>query len=141
MEWFFHIVVLPSVLARPIFSSYRHFDTWICDFLHCEISARNPTLVSPELFFLVWMRDRNLDKRAGAWFSPNHFVPLYSTGENRQKCQKEKPDHVDGIQGCMESLESGNTSFKEDTGKKNLNQVNHPAPAMPCQRKEHVWMK
>ena len=68
-----------------------------------------------------------MDYRAGGWFYPNHFVPLYSvsTGENRQKCQPEKSDQVDRIQGSMGSLESGKTSFKEDTGKK------RPKPSEP----------
>ena len=46
-------------------------------------------------------------------------------GENRQKCQPEKSDQVDRIQGSMGSLQSGKTSFKEDTGKK------RPKPSEP----------
>lgn len=46
-EWsgFFHIAVLSSVLARPIFSTYLHCNTWIRDFLHHEKGPRNSTLV------------------------------------------------------------------------------------------------
>ena len=46
-EWsgFFHIAVLSSVLARPIFSTYLHCNTWIRNFLHHEKGPRNSTLV------------------------------------------------------------------------------------------------
>ena len=71
----------------------------------------------PEI--LPWSsRDGDLDNRAGTWFTTNHFVPLYFMGQKRQKCQPEKPDQEDSIQGSTESLESGKTSVKEDEGKK-----------------------
>lgn len=41
-------------------------------------------------------------------------------GQKRQKCQPEKPDQEDSIQGSTESLESGKTSVKEDEGKKSF---------------------
>ena len=87
-EWsgFFHIAALLSVLGKPIFSAYPNCITWIRDFLHCEISQRKSISVSSGPLFLLWSREGNLDNRAGAWFSPHHFVPLYTTGENKQKC-------------------------------------------------------
>lgn len=108
-EWsgFFHVAALSSVLCRPIFSAYPHCNTWICDFLHCEIGPRNHTLLSSETLFLLWSREGNLDNRASVWFSPNHFVPLYTTVENEQKCQPE-PDQKDSIQGNVRNLKSGN---------------------------------
>ena len=41
-EWscFFHIAALSIVIARPIFSSYPNFQTWIRGFLHIEICPR-----------------------------------------------------------------------------------------------------
>ena len=36
-------------------------------------------MVPLEPLFVLWTRDGNLDNRNGAWYSPNHFVPLYST--------------------------------------------------------------
>ena len=115
---FFHISSLSSVLARPIFSTYPHCNTWIRDFLHHEKGPRNSTLVSSEPLFLLWSRNGDLDNRAGTWFTTNHFVPLYFVGQKRQKCQPEKPDQEDSIQGSTESLESGKTSVKENEGKK-----------------------
>lgn len=118
-EWsgFFHVAALSSVLCRPIFLTYPHCNTWIRDFLHCKIGPRDPTvLLSSEPLFILWSREGNLDNRAGAWFSPNHFVPLYKTGEKQQKCQPE-PDQEDSIQGSTENLKSGKMSCKEDTTK------------------------
>lgn len=118
-EWsgFFHVAALSSILCRPIFSTYPHCNTWIRDFLRCEVGPRNPTvLLFSEPLFILWSREGNLDNRAGAWFSPNHFVPLYKTGEKQQKCQPE-PDQEDSIQGNTANLKSGKTSCKEDTTK------------------------
>ena len=75
-------------------------------------------MISSEPLFLLWSREGNLDNRAGAWFSPNHFVPLYTTGKHKQKCQPEKPEQEDSIQGNSENLTSGKTSSKEHTAKK-----------------------
>lgn len=64
-EWsgFFHVAALSSVLCRPIFSTYPHCNTWIRDFLHCEIGPRNPSaLLSSEPLFILWSREGNLDK-------------------------------------------------------------------------------
>lgn len=118
-EWsgFFHVAALSSVLCRPIFSAYPHCNTWIRDFLHCEIGPRNPTLLSSKPLFLLWSREGNLDNRAGAWFSPNHFVPLYRTVEKKQICQPE-PDLEDSIQGNVGNLKSGKSSCKKGTTKK-----------------------
>ena len=118
-EWsgFFHVAALSSVLCRPIFSAYPHCNTWIRDFLHCEIGPRNPTLLSSKPLFLLWSREGNLDNRAGAWFSPNHFVPLYRTVEKKQICQPE-PDLGDSIQGNVGNLKSGKSSCKKGTTKK-----------------------
>ena len=118
-EWsgFFHVAALSSVLCRPIFSTYPHCNTWIRDFLHCEIGPRNPTaLLSCEPLFILWSREGNLDNRAGAWFSPNHFVPLYTKVENKQKCHPET-DQEESIQGNTGNLKSGKASCKEDTTK------------------------
>ena len=114
-EWsaFFRVAALSSVLSRPIFSAYPHCNTWIRDFLHCEIGPRNPTLFSSEPLFLLWSREGNLENKAGAY----DFVPVYATGENKQKCQPENPDQEDSIQGKTGNLESVKTSCKEDMTK------------------------
>ena len=38
-------------------------------------------MVPLEPLFVFWSRDGNLENRNGAWYSPNHFVPLFSTGK------------------------------------------------------------
>lgn len=88
---FFHIAALSTVIARPIFSSYPNCQTWIRDFLHSEICPREIQNIVPlEPHFVLWTRDGNLDNRSGAWYSPNHFVPLYSTGKGGISGSKEK---------------------------------------------------
>ena len=92
----FHIAALSSVIARPIFSAYPNCHTWIRDFLHSEICPRE-NMVSLEPLFVLWSRDGNLDNRGGAWYAPNHFVPLYSTGKtdlNREKGNKSQPEKL-----------------------------------------------
>ena len=92
-EWsgFFHIAALSTVIARPIFSAYPNCQTWIRDFLHSEICPREIQNIVPlEPLFVLWTRDGNLDNRRGAWYSPNHFVPLYSTGKGSISGSKEK---------------------------------------------------
>ena len=83
MEHFsFHIAALSTVLARPIFSICPNCQTWIRDSLHTEICPREiQNMVPLEPLFVLWSRDGNLDNRSGVWSSPNHFVPLYSTGK------------------------------------------------------------
>ena len=39
---------------------------------------------------MLWTREENLDNRSGAWYSPNHFVPLYSIGKGGISGSKEK---------------------------------------------------
>ena len=54
-------------------------------------------MVSLEPLFVLWSRDGNLDNRGGAWYAPNHFVPLYSTGKtdlNREKGDKSQPEKL-----------------------------------------------
>jgi len=54
-------------------------------------------MVSLEPLFVLWSRDGNLDNRGGAWYAPNHFVPLYSTGKtdlNREKGNKSQPEKL-----------------------------------------------
>ena len=92
-EWsgFFHIAELSTVIARPIFSAYPNCQTWIRDFLHSEICPGEIQNIVPlEPLFVLWTRDGNLDNRSGAWYSPNHFVPLYSTGKGGISGSKEK---------------------------------------------------
>ena len=87
---FFHIAALSTVLARPIFSAYPNCQTWIRDFLHSEICPREIQIMVPlEPLFVLWSRDGNLDNRSGTWYSPNHFVPLYSTGKGSISSAKE----------------------------------------------------
>ena len=91
-EWsgFFHLAALSTVLARPIFSAYPNCQTWIRDFLHSEICPREILNMVPlEPLFVLWSRDGNLENRSGAWYSPNHFVPLYSTGKGVISSAKE----------------------------------------------------
>ena len=65
----------------------------------------------------MWSREGDLDNRAGAWFSPNHFVHLYTAIENKQKCQPE-PDKENSIQGNVGDLKSGKSYCKEGMTKK-----------------------
>lgn len=50
--------------------------TWIRDFVH-GISYPQMATFSVEPVFLLWSREGS-DNRPGAWYEPNHFVPLYS---------------------------------------------------------------
>lgn len=91
-EWsgFFQIAALSTVIARPIFSSYPNCQTWIRGFLHtgiCPSEIQN--IVTLESLFALWTRDGNLDNRSGAWYSPNHFVPLYLIGKGGISGSKE----------------------------------------------------
>ena len=113
MEWSFQVAALSSVLCRPDCSTSQR---WIRDFLHC--GPRNPTaLLSSKPLFILWSREGNFVNRAGAWFSPNYFVPLYTRGENKQKCQAEL-DQENSIKGNTGNLKSGKTSCKGDTTRK-----------------------
>ena len=66
------------MLGRPVFSSYPNCQTWIRDFVHGIIYPQMATF-SVEPVFLLWSREGS-DNRPGAWYEPNHFVPLYSAG-------------------------------------------------------------
>lgn len=132
MEWFLHIAALSSVLAKPIFSVYPNCNTWIRDFMHSELSPRNA--VSSEPLFLLWSREGNLDNRAGAWFVPNHFVPLYSTRENMQRSQPQKPgqETIQGNTDVTVNLASGSTFPKETTAKTQPSINNAMPPKRGC---------
>ena len=59
--------------------------------MHSEICPREIQNIVPlEPLFVLWTGDGNLDNRSGAWYSPNHFVPLYSTGKGGISGSKEK---------------------------------------------------
>ena len=77
-EWsgYLHLTARATVLARPVFSSYPNCQTWIRDFLHGIIYPQMATF-SVEPVFLLWSREGS-DNRPGAWYEPNHSVPLYS---------------------------------------------------------------
>ena len=76
-EWsgYFHVAALSTVLARPVFSTYPNYKSWIRDFVHGIVYPRMATF-SPEPVYLLWSRE-GVDNRPGAWYEPNHFVPLH----------------------------------------------------------------
>lgn len=50
----------------------------------CEpkvMSHIRPTLRDQEPLSILWSRDGDFDNRPGAWFEPNHFVPVISQSE------------------------------------------------------------
>lgn len=81
-EWsgYFQVSALSAVLARPVFSSYPNCPSWTRDFVHGIVYPRMATF-SSETVFLLWTREGS-DDRPGAWFEPNHFVPLFSVTRN-----------------------------------------------------------
>ena len=68
--------VLSTVLARPVFSSYPNCQSLTRDFVDGIVYPRMPTS-SADPVFLLWLQEGS-DTRPGAWYEPNHFVPLYS---------------------------------------------------------------
>ena len=81
-EWsgYFQVSALTVVLARPVFLSYPDCPSWTRDFVHGIIYPRMAKF-SSETVFLLWTREGS-DDRPGAWFEPNHFVPLFSITRN-----------------------------------------------------------
>ena len=81
-EWsgYFQVSALSAVLVRPVFSSYPNCPSWTRDFVHGIVYPRMATF-SSETVFLLWTREGS-DNRPGAWFEPNHFVPLFSVTRN-----------------------------------------------------------
>ena len=78
VEWsgYFHVAALSAVLASPVFSTYPNCPSWSRDFVHGIIYPRMAQF-SGEPVFLLWSQQGS-DNRPGAWYVPNHFVPLYS---------------------------------------------------------------
>jgi len=81
-EWsgYFQVSALSAVLARPVFSSYPNCPSWTRDFVHGIVYPQMAAF-SSETVFLLWTREGS-DNRPGAWFEPNHFVPLFSVTRN-----------------------------------------------------------
>ena len=93
-EWssLVHFMGLSSVMSTPIRSIYPNVGFRYRPLMHRELQPRRcPSEISlkvtNEPINILWSRDGNLDSRPGAWYQPNHFVPIVfgtSTDENLQ---------------------------------------------------------
>ncbi len=107
---YFHVLALSSVLARPVFSTYPNCQSWTRDFVHGIVYPRLAIHTDP--VFLLWSREGS-DTRPGAWYEPNHFVPLYVT---------EKPDDSGEVEDksaakpCNNTCQSNNPKGSKQTG-------------------------
>ena len=104
-EWsgYFHVAALSTVLARPVFSMYPNCQSWIRDFVHGIVYPRMATF-SPEPVYLLWSRE-GVDNRPGAWYEPNHFVPLHL----------QKADGVDDRKGNKPVNQSGDCQIENES--------------------------
>ena len=77
-EWsgYFHVSELSTVLAKPVCSSYRNCQSWTRDIVHGIVYPRMVTFSADPVFLLF--SQEGSDTKPGAWYEPNHFVPMYS---------------------------------------------------------------
>ena len=83
---FMHVLGLASVISNPVRSIYPDVNFRFRSLIHRYVSPRScPTLDQPcgdqEQLRILWSRDGDFDNRPGAWFEPNHFVPVISQSE------------------------------------------------------------
>ncbi|KAL9977359.1 hypothetical protein ACROYT_G014751 [Oculina patagonica] len=83
---FMHVLGLASVISNPVRSIYPDVNFRFRSLIHRCVSPRScPTLDQPcgdqEPLSILWSRDGNFNNRPGAWFEPNHFVPVISQSE------------------------------------------------------------
>ena len=83
---FMHVLGLASVISNPVRSIYPDVNFRFRSLIHRCVSPRScPTLDQPcgdqEPLSILWSRDGDFDNRPGAWFEPNHFVPVISQSE------------------------------------------------------------
>ena len=78
MEWIFSYFGTFSSFNEACFLFLPKLS--VMDFVHGIVYPRLVTF-SADPVFLLWSRDRS-DNRPGAWYEPNHFVPLYSVKAN-----------------------------------------------------------
>ena len=81
-----HLMVLSTVIGRPIFSLYPEYNTNTHPLCHKEILPRDygtKKRDSVNTAMVLWSRDSNLDNRPRSWYEPNHFIPIFIQGNVR----------------------------------------------------------
>lgn len=106
-EWssLMHIMVLSTVIGRPIFTIYPCCSKAIRPLLQGLIKPRIQTLNTVSnnnnnCFYILWSRDGGLDNRPNAVYVPNHLVPLF---------QREQEVKTEKIFQKVHKVASGNT--------------------------------
>lgn len=86
-EWssFMHILVLSSVVSKPVNSMYPNVNLRfpILSLIYRSIHQRAALLLSQasdtvEPRTILWSRNRNFNVRPGTWFISNHCIPVIS---------------------------------------------------------------
>lgn len=72
----FHVMALSTILGRPVFSVYPNVESRTRVFLHRKLNPRVVEQSTHDTVYIMWSRDSTLDSSAGAWFQPNHFIPI-----------------------------------------------------------------
>ena len=103
-EWssLVHLMGLSSVMSTPILSIYPDVSFRYRPLMHREIQPRRCPLeislkVTDAPINILWSRDGNLDPRPGAWYQPNHFVPIVF-GTSTDEKPKSSPSNAAGTQ-------------------------------------------
>ena len=96
-----HLMAFSSVAFRRVFSVYPNTSPAIRSLFHGIINPRQTNKLNDDLFYVMFTRDGDLDRKAGTNFQPNHFCPLIPMACIRQKLfsyRDQESSHVREIQ-------------------------------------------
>ncbi|CAB3990677.1 Hypothetical predicted protein, partial [Paramuricea clavata] len=78
-----HMMALSSVIKCPVFSVYPESSSAIRPFFHGLIRPRDAgSSICNDLVHIMFTRDCLLNNRQGAVFQPNHFCPVFQSGNS-----------------------------------------------------------
>lgn len=73
----FHLMALASVLGRPIYSVYPNVPSTVRTVIHGIVQPRiSDNDIDDNTIYIMWSRDGGICNFPGAWYEPNHFIPL-----------------------------------------------------------------
>ena len=92
----FHLMALASVLGRSIYSVYPNVPSTVRSVIHGVVYPRiSNNDIDDNTIYIMWSRDDGMCNLSGAWYEPNHFIPLF------KKKKKEDQAGQDKTQICM----------------------------------------
>lgn len=132
-----HIMGFSSVVSNPICSIYPDVNFRFRSLLNRSLNSQaSPNEDQPKKegtkHLILWSRDGNFDNRPGAWFQPNHFIPVILEDSSPHYAKQYFPFTITSStqkpkqQGTLFSFLKPKSTAVEDTNSANVNLTKAP---------------